>query len=75
MEERVLITDIARFAVNDGPGIRTNVFMKGCPLKCAWCHNPETIAAKPRIILEEQALCRSAGHVLRSARRMPSCLP
>lgn len=36
-----LIYDIKRYAINDGPGIRVTVFMKGCPLSCAWCHNPE----------------------------------
>ena len=36
------ITDIQRFCMRDGPGIRTTVFFKGCPLKCIWCHNPET---------------------------------
>jgi pyruvate formate lyase activating enzyme len=39
-----LIFDIQRFSVNDGPGIRTTVFFKGCGLRCAWCHNPESIA-------------------------------
>lgn len=39
-----LIFDIKRFAVHDGPGIRTTVFFKGCPLHCAWCHNPESIS-------------------------------
>ncbi|MBB3187675.1 glycyl-radical enzyme activating protein [Microbacter margulisiae] len=38
-----IIFDIKRFAVHDGPGIRTTVFMKGCPLSCIWCHNPESI--------------------------------
>ena len=36
------IFDIKRFSVNDGPGIRTSVFLKGCPLRCIWCHNPES---------------------------------
>ena len=36
-----LIFDIKRFALNDGPGIRTTLFLKGCPLRCVWCHNPE----------------------------------
>jgi pyruvate formate lyase activating enzyme len=43
------ITDISRFATHDGPGIRTTVFLKGCPLQCAWCHNPETISPTPEI--------------------------
>jgi len=38
-----IIFDIKRFAVHDGPGIRTTVFFKGCPLRCSWCHNPESI--------------------------------
>ena len=60
MEERVLITDIARFSVNDGPGFRTNVFLKGCPLRCAWCHNPETISAHPEIYWKRR-LCVQCG--------------
>ncbi len=42
-----LIFNIQRFSVNDGPGIRTTVFFKGCPLNCAWCHNPESRLCKP----------------------------
>lgn len=38
-----LIFDVRRFALDDGPGIRTTVFMKGCPLSCLWCHNPESM--------------------------------
>ncbi len=43
------ITDIKRFAVHDGDGIRTTVFLKGCPLKCVWCHNPEAISFRPQL--------------------------
>jgi pyruvate formate lyase activating enzyme len=42
--EKGIAFDIKRFAVNDGPGIRTVIFLKGCPLKCQWCHNPEGIS-------------------------------
>lgn len=41
-----LIFDIKRYAINDGPGIRTTIFLKGCPLSCAWCHNPESRSTK-----------------------------
>ena len=38
------ILNIQRMSTEDGPGLRTTVFFKGCPLKCAWCHNPESIS-------------------------------
>ena len=43
------IFEIKRFSIHDGPGIRTTVFLKGCPLSCKWCHNPEGISARPEI--------------------------
>ncbi|MBI5014447.1 MAG: glycyl-radical enzyme activating protein [Deltaproteobacteria bacterium] len=46
-----LISDFQRFSVHDGPGIRTIVFLKGCPLHCVWCQNPETISHLPEIML------------------------
>ena len=45
------IVQIKRFAVHDGDGIRTTVFFKGCPLKCVWCHNPETLSQKRQLAL------------------------
>lgn len=45
-----LITDIQRASIHDGPGIRTTVFFKGCPLHCAWCHNPECIRFEKEIL-------------------------
>jgi pyruvate formate lyase activating enzyme len=42
-----LVFDIKRYAINDGPGIRVTIFLKGCPLSCRWCHNPESIS--PRV--------------------------
>lgn len=45
-----IIFSIEEFAVNDGPGIRTTIFFKGCPLHCAWCHNPEGISPEPQYL-------------------------
>ena len=45
-----LISNIQRFSTEDGPGIRTTVFFKGCPLHCAWCHNPEGISPRPELM-------------------------
>jgi pyruvate formate lyase activating enzyme len=47
-----LIFWIERFAVHDGPGIRVAVFLKGCPLRCAWCHSPESQSARPELVLK-----------------------
>jgi len=44
-----IIFDIQRYSLHDGPGLRTNVFFKGCPLRCAWCANPESQAARPEL--------------------------
>jgi pyruvate formate lyase activating enzyme len=53
---KVCIFDIKRFAIHDGPGIRTTVFFKGCPLECWWCHNPEGIRGGTELFMEEVTL-------------------
>ena len=63
MRDKPLITDIQRFAVNDGPGIRTSVFLKGCPLNCRWCHNPETMDALPAVYWKRR-LCVQCGECM-----------
>lgn len=54
------IFDIQRFSVHDGPGIRTTVFLKGCPLRCLWCANPESQDPLPELMARD-ALCRGCG--------------
>jgi pyruvate formate lyase activating enzyme len=60
VETTGLVFNIQRFSVHDGPGIRTTVFLKGCPLRCAWCSNPEALQAKPQIITRD-AKCIRCG--------------
>jgi pyruvate formate lyase activating enzyme len=77
-----------RFSIRDGPGIRTTVFLKGCRLRCRWCHNPEGIAPEPEIIYRQrrcqacgtcirscpqEAICLAAGRIVRSASRCRLC--
>ena len=49
------IFSIEEFAINDGPGIRTTVFLKGCPLRCEWCHNPEGLSPRPQLMKKKQS--------------------
>ena len=67
------VTDIQRFSLNDGDGIRTTVFLKGCNMQCKWCHNPETINFKNDILLYDCncihcmkcfEACQQGAHIL-----------
>lgn len=55
-----MILDIQRFCYHDGPGIRTSVFLKGCSLRCAWCHNPEAFRPEPELLFDK-AKCVFCG--------------
>jgi pyruvate formate lyase activating enzyme len=48
--ESGMVFDIKKYSINDGPGIRTTVFLSGCPLKCQWCHNPESQSLTPELL-------------------------
>jgi pyruvate formate lyase activating enzyme len=63
------IFDIQRFSVHDGPGIRTTVFLKGCPLYCTWCQNPESQESTPQLMLHED-LCMGCGACLEACPKM-----
>ncbi|MDD7751018.1 MAG: 4Fe-4S cluster-binding domain-containing protein, partial [bacterium] len=58
------IVDVKHFAVHDGPGIRSTVFLKGCPLRCLWCHNPESQRPGPELaILAKCVKCGACAAV------------
>ena len=76
---KLRITEIQRFCMHDGPGIRTTVFLKGCPLRCEWCHNPETQKSGADLLFYPgkcigcggcQAVCASGVHIIKEAHFM-----
>lgn len=63
--ESGLVFNIQKYSLQDGPGIRTTVFLKGCPMCCAWCHNPESISPRPEIVVVAQR-CTACGECRRA---------
>lgn len=74
METKGIIFDIQRYSIHDGPGIRTIVFLKGCPLRCPWCSNPESQKAAPEIeyVRLNCILCRKCADVCPEKALTPS---
>jgi pyruvate formate lyase activating enzyme len=68
-----IVFDIKEFTVFDGPGIRTTVFFKGCPLRCTWCHNPEGLSFWPEL-MASRASCTHCGHCKKICPSPLSCI-
>ena len=67
------IFDVKEMSLHDGPGLRTTVFFKGCPLRCRWCHNPEGLSGDAEL-LHNKARCRECG-LCRGGCSHPECAP
>ena len=77
-----MVFDVKEFAVYDGPGVRTTVFLKGCPLRCMWCHNPEGLSPAPQLMVSPsacvhcgacRAVCEHPGHCVACGKCIPVC--
>lgn len=66
-----IVFDIKECSVHDGAGLRTTIFLKGCPLRCIWCHNPEGISKQPQIMVKH-TLCKNCG-ICRKGCSHPEC--
>ena len=69
-----MVFNVQRASFHDGPGIRTTVFLKGCPLRCPWCHNPEGIAFAAEVLIN-QARCLGCGRCAAACKRPGGPLP
>jgi pyruvate formate lyase activating enzyme len=74
-----IVVDVHRFSLHDGPGIRTTIFLKGCPLNCKWCHNPEAVSYKPQISFNTEKckdcfecvkVCPTGAHQIKNNRHI-----
>ena len=72
-EKRGIVFDIKEMAVFDGPGVRTTVFLKGCPLRCQWCHNPEGLSPRPQL-MTSPAACTHCGACERICPHPKECI-
>ncbi|MDD5727396.1 MAG: glycyl-radical enzyme activating protein [Victivallales bacterium] len=79
MKKNAILVDVKRFALHDGPGIRTVLFLKGCPLQCRWCHNPESISSAPEPAYfahkcincgECVSICPAGAHELKNGKHL-----
>ena len=61
MSEKAIVFDIQRASLHDGPGIRTTIFLKGCPLNCLWCHNPESVKSKRQLFFQFEKCTQCGG--------------
>jgi len=72
-EVSALVFNIQSYCIHDGPGIRTTVFLKGCPLKCLWCANPESNSAEPQL-MTYSSKCTGCGRCIPTCPRQAICL-
>lgn len=79
MKKSGIVFDIQRFSLHDGPGIRTTVFLKGCPLRCMWCHNPESWSREPQLMFYKEKCvqclecirsCSKSVHLLKQGKHV-----
>ncbi len=68
MEKQGIVSNIQKFSVHDGPGIRSVIFLKGCPLRCQWCANPENIAMQPQLMVH-QTRCIGCGLCVKACKQ------